>query len=267
MRPDVIQAEARAEVQDMLSPPSSTSIPSTQTSTTRSSPSTCNDSQTAYLPLSVSEAPRVRPSDSYSVPSVPRRCQIASRPRIFRLLSPSDTSRQTAQPLGLSSSCPQAVGLSSLPFASLQPHNNSTTLRAPSLGPCGPPAVASFILRQARLRSVSYHRTGHRLADSQELPDRSVVTRVWMFVPSHGIRVISDRKSDFYLAHDQPLVSAFALDIRDYLRRQASPALSHRLTSYSRTELPSCTHCCAFNSATICLNPPMFLSESSAPMP
>lgn len=30
---------------------------------------------------------------------------------------------------------------------------------------------------------LSYHRTGHRLADSQELPDRSVVTRVWMFVP------------------------------------------------------------------------------------
>lgn len=39
MRPDVMQAEPRAEVQDMLSPSTSTSIPSAKTSTIRSNPS------------------------------------------------------------------------------------------------------------------------------------------------------------------------------------------------------------------------------------
>lgn len=82
--------------------------------------------------------------------------------------------------------------------------------------------------------------------------------------PSYSIRVISDRKSDFYLAHDQPLVSAFAFDIRDYLRRQASSALSLRLTSYALTEY--------YRARTVVPStrqqyPPMFHPESSAPIP
>lgn len=104
---------------------------------------TGNDSQTACLPLSVSETPRVCPSDRYSVPSVPRRCQIASRPRNLRLLSPSDTSRLTTPPFALSSCCPQAetrVRFASRPCSL----TDRTTLRAPSLGPRGPPAVASL---------------------------------------------------------------------------------------------------------------------------